>query len=353
MKILHVSHNQLKSLGSRNYSLPVRINNGFIRNNHEVFWFSDRDTARYSSVFGSSRSGAGACNRKFLQVCHNFVPDIIALCSADLITPETLIAARKSLPNTAIFQYFIDPLFVESNLNNVKKKSGVVDMTFVTTAGPVLANVAGKRSRAAFIPNPVDPSIDSHHCHEKTDLSFDVFFAGLDSPWQDPSDLRVTAHDLIKKELPTVHCAFFGPGYASPVYGAEFMRLLGQSRIGLNFSQRSNTAKSGPGGELYLYSSDRIGQYLGNGLLVFSTAAFSLSELYGVNTIIEVNGPDDFVDKIRYYLNNDQELRKIAGCGYELAHREFNERLVSQYMVESVLGLSFSHPYNWPTETFG
>lgn len=49
MKILHVSHQQMKHLGARNYFLPVKINNGFIRNNHDVYWFSERDVARCSS----------------------------------------------------------------------------------------------------------------------------------------------------------------------------------------------------------------------------------------------------------------------------------------------------------------
>jgi len=79
MRILHVSHQQLKYLGARNYLIPVRINNGFIRNNHEVFWFSDRDVARCSNIFGTRKMGVGASNRKLLEVCRNFQPDVIAL----------------------------------------------------------------------------------------------------------------------------------------------------------------------------------------------------------------------------------------------------------------------------------
>ncbi|MDH5470588.1 MAG: glycosyltransferase family 1 protein, partial [Gammaproteobacteria bacterium] len=143
MKILHASHTHMKTLGARNYLLPVRINNGFIRNNHEVFWFSDRDVARYSSFLGSRKTGVRACNRKFLEVCRNFEPDVIALCSADIISPDTLAVARRLLPNVAIFQYYIDPLFIKENDQNVRSKAEVVDYTFVTTAGEVLRRVAG------------------------------------------------------------------------------------------------------------------------------------------------------------------------------------------------------------------
>lgn len=353
MKILHASHTHLKSLGARNYFLPVRINNGFIRNNHEVYWFSDRDVARYSSWLHSRKTGVGACNRKFLEVCHNFRPDVIALSSADILHPETLAEARTILPNVAIFQYYIDPLFDASNFRNAGSKAEVVDRSFVTTAGPVLERIAGTRSRVAFIPNPVDASIDIHRCHERTDQLHDVFFAGHISKWLHPDDLRGRAYELIQERLPQARAAFYGHGPNKSLFGAAFMHALGQARIGLNFSQRNAEARSGPGGELYLYSSDRIGLYQGNGLLVFTTRSFSLSELYGGDTIVEVEGADEFIDMLRYYLEHDDERRKVAQAGYELGHREFNERLVSQYMIEATLGLPFSHPYRWPTESYG
>ncbi|MGA7179934.1 MAG: glycosyltransferase [Thiobacillaceae bacterium] len=353
MRIFHVSHQHLKYLGARNYFLPVRINNGFIRNNHDVFWLSDRDLARCSSIFHTRKMGIGATNRKFLEVCRNFKPDLIALCSAEAIKPETLIEAGHILPNVAIFQYYIDPLFDSSNFRNARSKAEVVDWSFVTTGGPVLSRIAGSRSRVAFVPNPVDPSMDIHRCHERTDQPYDVFFAGHMSKWQHPDDLRGRAPELIRKRLPQARCAIYGQGLGESLYGADFMQALGQAKIGLNFSQRNREAKSGPGGELYLYSSDRIGLFQGNGLLVFSTHSFSLSELYGKDTIVEVETADEFIDALRFYLDNDAERQRVAKAGYELGHREFNERLVSQYMVEAALGLPFSHTYRWPIDTFG
>jgi glycosyltransferase involved in cell wall biosynthesis len=352
MRILHVSHQQLKYLGARNYFFPVRINNGFIRNQHEVYWFSDRDVARCSNIFGTRKMGVKACNRKLLEVCRNFQPDVIALSSADIIHPDTLVQARKVLPNVAIFQYYIDALFYESNLRNARSKAEVVDWTFVTTAGPILKQLAGARSRVAFIPNPVDPSIDVHHCHERSDQPYDVFFAGHMDKRMDTHDLRGLAYDLIRERMPDIHCAFYGHGQSKSLFGAEFLRALGNAKIGLNFSLRVPGAVSGPGGNIYMYSSDRVGLYLGNGLLVFSTQAFSLSELYGDEALVEVEGPDDFIDKLRFYVENDGERRRIARNGYELGHREFNERLVSEYMLETALDLPFSHPYRWPAESY-
>jgi len=350
MKILHVSHQHLKYLGARNYFFPVRINNGFIRNNHEVFWFSDRDVARCSNPLGSRKFGVGASNRKLLKVCKNFQPDVIALSSADIIKAETLVEARRLLPNVAILQYYIDALFIPANVRDALSKAEVVDWTFATTAGPVLSRIAGSRSKVAFVPNPVDPSIDVHRCHERTDQPYDVFTAGHMPKWVDPDDLRSRAYDLITQRLPDVRCVVYGHGPGKSLFGAAFIEALGQSKIGLNFSQRTAESKAGPGGELYLYSSDRIGLYLGNGLLVFSTRPFELAKLYGEDAIVEVNGDDDFIDKLKHFAHNDAERQKVARAGYELAHREFNERLVSQYMVETVLGTPYSHAYRWPLD---
>ncbi len=353
MRILHVSHQHLKYLGARNYFFPVRINNGFVRNNHEVFWFSDRDMARCSNPLGSRKFGVGASNRKLLDVCRNFQPDVIALSSADLIKADTLIEARRLLPNVAIFQYYIDALFIPSNVRDALSKAEVVDWTFATTAGPVLSRIAGKRSKVAFVPNPVDASIDVHRCHEHSDQPYDVFTAGHMPSWVDPNDLRSRAYHLITEQLPDVRCAVYGHGPGKSLFGAAFMDALSQARIGLNFSQRTASAKPGPGGELYLYSSDRIGLYLGNGLLTFSTRPFQLSELYSQDAIVEVDGDDDFIDQLKHFVHNDTARKKVARAGYELAHREFNERLVSQYMIETALGMPHSHTYHWPLETHG
>ncbi len=353
MKVLHVSHQQYKYLGARNYLLPVRVNNGFIRNNHEVYWFSDRDVARASSWLHTRSTGIGACNRKFLQACHNFMPDVIALCSADILSPETIAEARKIVPNVAVFQYYIDTLSIERNFANVSRKKNVVDMTFVTTAGDVLKRLSGGRSKVSFMPNPVDPSIDTHKCHERDDLSNDIFFAGhVGGKWQDADNLRNRAYEIIQREFPQAHCAFHSQDIHGYLYGANFVKIMTDSRIGLNFSQKHKNASPGPGGELYMYSSDRIGLYQGNGLLLFCTSEFNLSNLYGADTLVEVASEAEFIDKLNYYLEHDHERKKVAKAGYELAHREFNERLVSQYMIESTLGITFTHAYKWPTTTY-
>jgi hypothetical protein len=353
MKILHVSHQQYKYLGARNYLYPVRINNGFVRNGHEVYWFSDRDVARASSWLHSRSTGKGPCNKKFLQACRNFQPDLIAMQNADILTPETIAEARRILPNAAVFQYFIDTLSLDRNVRNIRRKADVVDMSFVTTAGDVLQRVSAGRKNTAFVPNPVDASIDRARCHERQDLEYDVFFAGhIGDEWQSTSSLRNRAWSILSTRMSDIACAFHSQDVHGYLYGADLIDKMTRARIGLNFSQQHRDARPGNGSELYFYSSDRIGLFQGNGLLVFSPADFDLAELYGDDTLVEVANEDDFVEKLTFYLANDDQRRRVARAGYERSHAEFNERLVARYMIEATLETPFSHPYAWPTERY-
>jgi hypothetical protein len=78
--------------------------------------------------------------------------------------------------------------------------------------------------------------------------------------------------------------------------------------------------------------------------------------LYGPDALVEVEveveGEDDFIDKLRYYLEHDQERQRLARNSYELGHLEFNECLVSGYMLETALELPCSHAYRWPTASY-
>jgi len=350
MRIVHVADANHKYLGQRTYGMFTKIQNGFVRNGHDVYHFSDREIARASNPFGTRIMGIKPCNKKLIAVCQNFEPDVLALAHADIIYPETLMKIRQMLPNIVMFQYNVDGLFIPSNVNNLLSKSECVDHTFVTTAGAYLKTVAGKRSGVSFFPNAVDPSIDACCNHERDDLPTDVFFAGMINQWVDSDDLRLVAPAIIQKEFPQLTCEFYGN--KNRIFGAQFKKALCRTRTGLNFSLRPEGVESGVDSPLYLYSSDRIGLYMGNGLLTFTSSAANLSDLYGADSIVEVNGVDDFIDKMRYFADNDTERKRVAKNGYDFVHSECNERLVAQYMIEAASGVEFTHDYAWPTEQY-
>lgn len=56
------------------------------------------------------------------------------------------------------------------------------------------------------------------------------------------------------------------------------------------------------------------------------------------------------IEKLRFYVRNTAERQRIAGNGYMLAHSKYNTERVTRYIIESTLGIPFTHEYAWPTE---
>lgn len=346
LKIIHIANKAEKKCARAYYSLPYKINNGLVRNHHNVIWFSDRDIARAEAIIPSQKFGKRKCNDRLIAYCRNFEPDLLLLGHANLIESATIKAIRNELPQARVAQYWIDTLGIDHNLRSVRSKLDCVDITFVTTAGRVLKTVASATVPAMFVPNPVDASIDIHRCHEAEQLDTDVFFAGQKSDYCDPDDLRNQVHRL-PGLLPEYSVKLF-----ESIWGATYMRELGRAKIGLNLSSRPKGSLGGDGSILYCYSSDRISQYLGNGLLTFVPACFSLGRLYGDDGLVEVTTFDDLVDKLRFYVTHDAQRRRVAAAGHSLAHTQYSTERVTRYMIEATFGLPFSHAYVWPTERY-
>ena len=110
MKIFHVANfSWFSAKGkradnlARYYATDRKISNGLIRNGHCVWDFSYRDTARHLSPLAKSKQwGAKSMNDALIMQARAFVPDIILLGHAELITPQTLATLRRHLPDAKI-----------------------------------------------------------------------------------------------------------------------------------------------------------------------------------------------------------------------------------------------------------
>ena len=145
MRVMIAGGNQMKNFAPRYYDYANKLANGFIRNNHTVLRFFDRDTSRLSNIFRSRKMGVGAANDKFLQNVAEFQPELVLFIHADVIRPETLGRLRESHPAVKLAQVGVDPLFMPGNIKRLNTKSPHVDATFITTAGEGLKKISGAR----------------------------------------------------------------------------------------------------------------------------------------------------------------------------------------------------------------
>lgn len=353
LKIVFVGNGNLKFAGLRHFGYDTRIFNGLVRNGHCVYWFSDRDEVRQASPFGVLKDiGRRRANEKLLQVVDNIRPDAIVLAHVDTIFNETFQEIRRRLPSVRIAQVNVDPLFNPTNRANLLRRSPVVDATFVTSGGPALEGVSGPNNTCYFIPNFSDSSIDTGTAFASVDLPYDVAcFMHADTGKDDEVERLQLANGIVSG-IPGLRTCYGGFNGKPSVRGTAYLECLAGSAMGLNLSKTiSNNAQSTPETR-YLYSSDRIAHFMGNGCLVMTQEGFSLQEIYADDEVIFFKGLPDLTEKVRFYKNNPAERQKLAKNGWRKAHEQFETTVVMKYVLERLFDWPLSRAYGWPTQGY-
>ena len=106
--------------------------------------------------------------------------------------------------------------------------------------------------------------------------------------------------------------------------------------MGLNLSR---------GKPIKYYSSDRIAQLMGNGLLTFIDEKTCYSDFFNKNEIITYKNTDDLIEKILKYKKDDQLRKKIARNGRKKYFQLFNSTTVAKYIISRTFGNS--QKYIW------
>ena len=348
MRVMIVGGIQMKHVAARYYDYANKLANGFVRNNHAVVRFFDRDVSRLSNVFRSRKLGVSDANKKLLHQASEFQPELILFIHADVIRPETLGRLKESLPATKLAQISVDPLFMAGNVHRVNTKSPLTDATFMTTAGDGLRKISGG-GPAYYIPNIVDPSMETGRAFD-SDCDIDLIFAcgSFDAEGGDPRKATIEA---IRERLPQIKFPRHVDIETGGLWGADYMDTMGRSKCGLNLSrEREGPLNDSMPEDLHVYSSDRVSHLTGNGVLTFVHKKYHLDQLFTEDEMVFFDSNDDLIDKIAHFLEKEDGRRRIAKNGWEKAHRHLNERLATQYIVDVLFRENLSHPYIWPTE---
>ncbi|NWH09116.1 MAG: glycosyltransferase family 1 protein [Alphaproteobacteria bacterium] len=349
-RILHIANFGYKAKGVYLHAMAAKFSNGWTRAGHNVIPFSDRDIARWAGFFGHRKWGVGPANRILLEVARNTAPEIIALGHADVIAPETVAELRRMLPGVKVLQWNIDPIFKEDeasshdNIRRVLSKIDVVDATFVTTPGAPLAPFALPGKIAAFIPNAVDPSIERYRIFANASPGHDIFFAagsGRFTRFHCGQHRLVDdlASDLVNAR-PEVRYYWAGVLGAPLVFGPGYDEALNDCWGGLNISRRN---------DYYLYSSERIAHYAGNGLVTFIDRANGYQDLFDEDSLAFYSTEDELYEQIARLKRDEAARRAMAEKGWRRYHELFDAAILGQYMIDVVEGTHNPARYPWPT----
>jgi hypothetical protein len=159
------------------------------------------------------------------------------------------------VPHCRVAVVFYDQIFSSKEATRLRRFLELADFGFVTTGGPTLAAFADA-CHVAFIPNPFDTSIDNACAFAVANKSSDVFFACGHGGRAD----RWGQIDKLRRLHPEFRYSLHGRDKRDPLLGDRYYQAIEQSKIGLSLTRE----------ERDLCASDRMAQYLGNGLLATS-----------------------------------------------------------------------------------
>jgi hypothetical protein len=325
----------LRRYGSWKFFTDLKLYNGMIRNNWNVCTFSDRDIARLAAPLGIKPLGIKATNRKFIETCDNFRPDAIFLGHCDTLTNDTLREVKRRHPQTPLIHYNIDALWIESNVAKIHHRKEVVDAIYCTTGGSALVQFRTGKNIVGYIPNAVDPSIDCHDNSIKTEFKRDLMYCGKGDTSDERYPLVVSLHEQLKEKL---HFETFGIYGKSEIWGERYEQVITTSKMALNL----NRIEGWP-----LYSSDRIAQLIGNGLLTFVWDKGHMRKILDDRHAVFFKDEDDLTSKILQFHNNDSMRKLVAAAGRAYYHEHFSAQSVVHYMIEMATGKLPSNNYAW------
>ena len=343
LKIIHITNFNERFDGRLHYNTGKRINNGFIRLGHNVLSISDRDIiSNYKSL--ADPYGRITLNNKIIESCKNFNPDIIVIGHADNISVETFDYLKNTNKNLKFAQWFLDPIskLGPDYINNRKrllKFKNFMDSSFITTDPK---SIDFKIDNSFYIPNPADKSFETLKNYE-TNPENDLFFAmshgvhrGVLKKGKEDNREKILKK-LINKDN-KFKFDYYGLNNRQPIWGNNFLNILSNSKMALNLSR---------GEPVKYYSSDRIAQLMGNGLLTLIDERTSYSDFFTKKELITYKNYSDLVEKIHKYKKNDKERKLIAKNGSKKYLKFFNSTLVAEFILSKTLDFTVKDKFLW------
>jgi len=323
------------------YNTGRRINNGFVRLGHNVLTVSDRDILHYKKSL-SDLAGSKSLQKSIINNFNNFKPDLVVLGHADNISIETIDFMKKK--QAFISQWFLDPVgrFGPDYINNKSRilhKSSIIDRTFLTTDPNALDF---KINNSLYLPNPCDKSFEILNNYNR-DCDSDLFFAMSHGVHRGElkkgkkDDREVFIKKLIKMNKSIIF-DIYGMTSSQPIWADNFLNKVSNSSMGLNLSR---------GKPIKYYSSDRISQLMGNGLLTFVDNDTNLRDFFSDNEIIFYKNIEDLSYKLNKYKKDKSKRKIIAKNGKKKYFKYLNSTIIADYIINKTLDKKTSRNYIW------
>tara|TARA_B100000282_G_C31417800_1_gene347621 strand:+ start:9 stop:539 length:531 start_codon:yes stop_codon:yes gene_type:complete len=150
-------------------------------------------------------------------------------------------------------------------------------------------------------------------------------------------DRSVFIMDLIKK-TENVKFDVYGLNKVQPIWADHYFKTISNSKMGLNLSR---------GKPIKYYSSDRITQIIGNGLVTLIDEKTHYNDFFDRDEMVFYKNVEDLSEKI-IKISKDEKLRKKIGKkGRDKYLKYFNSTLVADFIINKTLSIKSKKKYLW------
>ena len=152
-------------------------------------------------------------------------------------------------------------------------------------------------------------------------------------------DERANFVNKLVEITPNVKFDLYGINNVQPIWADSFFKSISNAKMGVNLSR---------GNPIKYYSSDRITQLIGNGLLTFIHKDTLYNNFFTKDEIIFYSNISNLSEKIQKYAKDDASRKKIARMGKAKYMKYFNSTLVANYIINNTFDISYKkNRYMW------
>jgi hypothetical protein len=339
-KVLHISNfDERSNYRLANINIANKISNGFIRNNVQVFNFSDR--------YFQAKNNFISIDKKILEIIKNIRPELLLLGHTNSVKLETLEIVKKVSPETKISFWYEDsinrlgPDYFQNKLF-IEKYKNVIDKYFVTTS-PEMVHAEIPRNKLNFLPIPCSEFSENLNLYKNKNFYYDVFYAvshgvnrgvlkknKIDERYKFIKDLTSKDYDISFN--------IFGFNNKQPIWGNDLINEISKCRFGLNLSR---------GTPVKHYSSNRIATLMGNGVPTIIDEKIHYQDFFTKNELITYKNIDDLISKIKFYKKNERARISLGYKGKSKYFKIFNNKIIADYIISRSLNIDSKNNYYW------
>ena len=152
------------------------------------------------------------------------------------------------------------------------------------------------------------------------------------------TDDRINFLNNLKLKTPNVKFDIYGIEKVQPIWADHYFKTIANAKMGLNLSR---------GQAIKYYSSDRITQIVGNGLVCLIDEKTKYRDFFNDKEMIFYKSTSDLSEKILKLASDDKLRRQIGRNGKMKYMKYFNSDLVSKYIIDRTLDVKLNKNYLW------